>query len=143
MKEDRTTTLHKQKSRDNDSSNTEKLQLILFQFKPDGNRTFVDFIIVINPSFTEKRFKNVVNSLGKDQKNSGLDMAPSFIQGDCICPFKRTWKTSLAFIHTNWISNKSRLKHSKKFYISLFKLKEMPNLLAIKVEGFKIFSYAS
>ena len=72
-----------------DLSNTKKPQLIIFQFKPDGNRTFVDFLIVINPTFTEKRFKNVVNNLGKDQKNSGLDMAPSFIQGDCICYFKR------------------------------------------------------
>ena len=92
MKEGKTTTIttHRKRLRDNDLSSTKKIQLILIQFKPDGNRTFVDFLIVINPSFTEKRFKNVVNSLGKDQKNSGLDMAPSFIQGDCICPFERT-----------------------------------------------------
>ena len=57
-------------------------QLILFQFKPNGNNTFVDFLIVIGPSYTETRLKNVNNKLGKDQKNSGLNLAPSFMEGE-------------------------------------------------------------
>ena len=74
--------------REKDSPNTKNPQLILFQLKPDGNRTFVDFLIIINPSYMESKFKNVVNKLGKDQKNSGLDLAPSFVQGNCICYFE-------------------------------------------------------
>ena len=56
-------------------------QLILFQLKPDGNSTFIDFLIVVNPSYTITRLKNVNNKLGKDQKNSGLNLAPSFVEG--------------------------------------------------------------
>ena len=56
-------------------------QLILLWFKPDGNSTFVDFLIVVNPSYTENRMKSVNNKLGKDQKNSGLNLAPSFVEG--------------------------------------------------------------
>ena len=56
-------------------------QLILFLLKPDGNSTFVDFLIVVNPSYTITRLKNVNNKLGKDQKNSGLNLAPSFVEG--------------------------------------------------------------
>ena len=60
--------------------NTEP-QLILLWFKPDGNITFVDFLIVIDPKYTETRLKNVNNKLGMDQKNSGLNLAPSFMEG--------------------------------------------------------------
>ena len=49
--------------------------------KPDGNITFVDFLIVIDPKYTETRLKNVNNKLGMDQKNSGLNLAPSFMEG--------------------------------------------------------------
>ena len=56
-------------------------QLILFQLKPEGNSTFVDFLIVVNPSYTITRLKNVNNKLGNDQKNSGLNLAPSFVEG--------------------------------------------------------------
>ena len=57
-------------------------QLILLQFKPDGNITFVDFLIVVNSKYTETRLKNVNNKLGIDQKNSGLNLAPSFMEGE-------------------------------------------------------------
>ena len=56
-------------------------QLIQFLLKPDGNSTFVDFLIIVNPSYTITRLKNVNNKLGKDQKNSGLNLAPSFVEG--------------------------------------------------------------
>ena len=59
-------------------------QLILLQFKPDGNITFVDFLIVINSKYAETRMKNVNNKLGIDQKNSGLNLAPSFMEGKRI-----------------------------------------------------------
>ena len=49
--------------------------------KPDGNGTFVDFLIVMNPSYIETRLTNVLNNLGKDQKNSGLNFAGSVMQG--------------------------------------------------------------
>ena len=50
--------------------------------KPDGNGTFVDFLIVMNPSYIETRLTNVLNNLGKDQKNSGLNFAGSVMQGN-------------------------------------------------------------
>ena len=56
-------------------------QLILIQYKPDGNGIFVDFLIVIDSLYTETRFKSVNNNLGKDQRNSGLDLAASYMQG--------------------------------------------------------------
>ena len=59
-------------------------QLILFLLKPDGNSTFVDFLIVVNPSYTITRLKNVNNKLGNDQKNSGLNLAPSFVEGKSL-----------------------------------------------------------
>ena len=59
-------------------------QLILFQLKPDGNSTFVDFLIIVNPSYTITRLKNVNNKLGNDQKNSGLNLAPSFVEGKSL-----------------------------------------------------------
>ena len=61
-------------------------QLILFWFKPDENTngTFVDFIIVIDPSYTEARLKNVNNNLGKDEKNSGIDFSGVLIHGETI-----------------------------------------------------------
>ena len=49
--------------------------------KPDGNGTFVDFLIVMNPSYIETGLTNVLNNLGKDQKNSGLNFAGSVMQG--------------------------------------------------------------
>ena len=67
-------------------------QLILFQFKPNGNNTFVDFLIVIGPSYTETRLKNVNNKLGKDQKNSGLNLAPSFMEGKNMYQLNHVFK---------------------------------------------------
>ena len=57
-------------------------QLILLWFKPDGNGTFVNFLIVTHPSYIETRFNNVNNNLGKDQKNTGLNFAGSVLKGN-------------------------------------------------------------
>ena len=70
-------------------------QLILLQFKPDGNITFVDFLIVINSKYTETRLKNVNNKLGIDQKNSGLNLAPSFMEGKGMVKFYHIFENSL------------------------------------------------
>ena len=64
-------------------------QLILLRFKPEGNGTFVNFLIVIKSSYTETRLKSVNNNLGKDQRNSGLNLVASFMQGKSIGHFKR------------------------------------------------------
>ena len=51
------------------------------ELRPDGNGTFVNFLVVMNPSYIETRLTNVLNNLGKDQKNSGLNFAGSVMQG--------------------------------------------------------------
>ena len=78
-------------------------QLILLQFKPDGNITFVDFLIVINSKYAETRMKNVNNKLGIDQKNSGLNLAPSFMEGKCMDQLYYIFEDSLC-----WQTNSSK-----------------------------------
>ena len=63
--------------------------------KPDGNGTFVDFLIIINPSYTETRLKQVNNNLGIDQKNSGLNLVPSFMEGNGLLKFYHDFKILL------------------------------------------------
>ena len=38
-------------------------QLILFQLKPDGNSTFVDFLIVVTPSYTITRLNTLFSPM--------------------------------------------------------------------------------
>ena len=56
-------------------------QLILLHFKPDGKGTFVNFLIVTEPSYMETRFINVNNNLGKNEKYTGLNFAGSIMRG--------------------------------------------------------------
>ena len=81
------------------NTNLEKIslhpQLILLYLKPDGNGTFVDFLIIINPSYTETRLKQVNNNLGIDQKNSGLNLVPSFMKGNGLLKFCHDFKILL------------------------------------------------
>ena len=78
-------------------------QLILLQFKPDGNSTFVDFLIIVNPSYTETRLKNVNNKLGKDQRNSGLNLAPSFMEGKSMGPAQDLYKIIHGIVNCSFL----------------------------------------
>ena len=73
-------------------------QLILPRSKPDGNGTFVNFLIVTESSYIETRFKNVNNNLGKNEKYTGLNFAGSVMQGKSINNFYHNFEYRINII---------------------------------------------
>ena len=77
-------------------------RLNLLKFKADGSGTFVNFLIVTNPSYVETRFNNVNNKLGMDQKNTGLNFAGSVMKGKSINHFYHDFENLCTYKDCLW-----------------------------------------
>ena len=77
-------------------------KFILLKFQPNGDRTFVDFLIVMNPSYMATRLKNVNNKLGMDQKNTGLNFAGSVMKGKSINHFYHDFENLCTYKDCLW-----------------------------------------
>ena len=84
-------------------------RLNLLKSKADGSGTFVNFLIVTNPSYVETRFNNVNNKLGMDQKNTGLNFAGSVMKGKSIQSRSKVYKCTLNKPYENEVTSRGQI----------------------------------
>ena len=73
----------------------------------------MDFLVVINPSYTETRLKQVNDNLGMDQKNTGLNFAGSVMKGKSIQSRSKVYKCTLNKPYENEVTSRGQIPPSK------------------------------